>query len=110
MKCRRCGKQIIEDTTNPNVHYSDPKTICRWCERDAEAKEGDWLQDENGDYYQKRGEYMELTEFLKTEQKKHELFLKHRGLSEKTIKSKMSTIDLFVMQLVIAEAITKAGK
>ena len=53
MNCIKCGKQIIRDDTNPNIHYSNPETICFNCKRIEDAKPGDWLQDEQGNYYQK---------------------------------------------------------
>lgn len=51
--CSKCGSQIIEDTINPNIHYSKPKKICEYCKRKESAKPGTWLQDEKGNYYQK---------------------------------------------------------
>ena len=29
--CTICGGTIIEDDSNPNVHYSNPDTICWRC-------------------------------------------------------------------------------
>lgn len=53
MKCVKCGNDIVEDYTNPNIHYSDPETICFQCKIKENAKPGDWLQDEQGNYYEK---------------------------------------------------------
>lgn len=52
-KCVKCGSQISENDTNPNVHYSNPQTVCDRCIREQSAPAGAWLQDKQGNYYQK---------------------------------------------------------
>ena len=51
--CVICGREITEDWSNPAVHYSGGSNICVHCEIRKNAKTGDWLQDKNGNYYQK---------------------------------------------------------
>ena len=52
-KCEKCGGTISENDTNPAVHYSKPQTICDRCRREEACPPGTWLQDKNGNYYQK---------------------------------------------------------
>jgi len=54
MNCKQCGKPIIEDTTNPAIHYSTPSEICMHCEIKNNKKRGEWYQDRNGEYRQKK--------------------------------------------------------
>lgn len=51
--CLQCDSQFSKNDMNPNVHYSTPEKICRHCKRKNEANDGDWLQDKDGNYYQK---------------------------------------------------------
>lgn len=53
-KCVNCGRTISEDDTNPNIHYSNPETVCWRCKTESNISIGSWLQDSNGNYYQKK--------------------------------------------------------
>ena len=53
-KCKKCGAKILENDRNPNTHYSSPATLCWRCEIDNAKPMGAWLQDKNGNYYQKQ--------------------------------------------------------
>lgn len=53
-KCIICGCKIIENERNPNIHYSVKNKKCDRCEIENNAKKGSWLQDKNGNYYQKK--------------------------------------------------------
>lgn len=48
-----CGSKILENDTNPNVHYSNPQEICWRCKAEEKAPIGAWLQRKDGTYYQK---------------------------------------------------------
>lgn len=52
--CTQCGGTIVEDDSNPAVHYSSPETICYHCRRAHSAPVGTWLQRKDGSYYQKQ--------------------------------------------------------
>lgn len=52
-KCKICGSKILENDTNPNVHYSNPQEICWRCKAEEKAPIGAWLQRKDGTYYQK---------------------------------------------------------
>lgn len=53
MNCVVCGKEFSEDDGNPNIHYSNPATICDRCISFNNKQIGDWCQMSNGEYYQK---------------------------------------------------------
>jgi len=38
--CEKCGSEIQEDDTNPNIHYSEPETLCWRCK--AKTFSGDY--------------------------------------------------------------------
>jgi len=58
IKCTSCEKQEFKDFSNPNIHYSAEENDisnfkCRWCTNYESLKEGEWYQDEKGEYHQK---------------------------------------------------------
>jgi len=52
MKCKKCNASYVE-SESPANHYGTPSGLCLGCEREENAKDGDWLQDVNGHYYRK---------------------------------------------------------
>ena len=52
--CSKCARRILEDDSNPNIHYSNSQTVCDRCIRKEEAPVGTWFQDSKGNYYQKQ--------------------------------------------------------
>jgi len=50
-KCEDCGKSFVE-SESAAVHYSEPAKYCLHCDIKRSSKPGDWLQKEDGEYYQ----------------------------------------------------------
>jgi len=42
MKCKKCGASYIE-SESPANHCGTPSGLCFGCEREENAKDGDWL-------------------------------------------------------------------
>lgn len=57
VKCEKCKKDYFVDHDNPNIHYApinkNEVKMCRWCSNFESLKDGDWYQNENGEYLQK---------------------------------------------------------
>jgi hypothetical protein len=51
--CRQCNHKFYEDDSNPNIHYSNPSTICGHCLNYNSLSVGSWYQTSDGQYHQK---------------------------------------------------------
>jgi len=50
--CKWCGESIIENLSNPAIHYSGGSDFCIDCKVKQLKKVDDWYQDSSGEYLQ----------------------------------------------------------